>query len=445
MHEEPDKDSSYESQVIYGQQVFIISEEDDGWALVESPENYKGYLLKEGLVFDDPSYRASPDLCKVASIGGIVYPIADTEKPKICKLPYGALVEVIDPFEGNSERWLQVRLLDGTIGWMQRGDLEKPHIKSLEEILSLATQFLELPYVWGGSSSEGYDCSGFMQTLFRQAGYIFPRNSRPQAEASHCEKIDRSEIKPGDLIFFGRSRVFHVGLHIGEENFIHSGTKDHRPKININNLATTDYPFKQACRLKEITFESSISPITEEIRSKMQSSWNEGNPVPLEDLRYVTLNHWGFDYTVHQGELIVHKQVAEELVTIFAELFECKYPIEKMRLVDVYNAEDTLSCEDNNSSAFCSRRAVGKDEWSDHSYGLAIDINPLLNPYQRGDLIIPINGKKFLDRTADYRGLITEGDPCYKAFTKRGWLWGGHWENDRGYVDFQHFYKPFSL
>lgn len=175
----------------------------------------------------------------------------------------------------------------------------------------------------------------------------------------------------------------------------------------------------------------------------MTHSWKEDNPVPLSDLRYITVSHFGFDAKTHIGELIVHKRVAVELVDIFQELFAAKFPIEKMVLIDAYQANDHLSMEDNNSSAFCSRAVTGvSNEWSLHSYGVAIDINPKLNPFVEGDLVLPESGAEYLQREKAIPGLINKDNICYKVFAKHGWHWGGDgWDNRPGRKDYQHFEK----
>lgn len=183
---------------------------------------------------------------------------------------------------------------------------------------------------------------------------------------------------------------------------------------------------------------ATISPITSTIFEKMPYSWRDNNPVALENLRYLTLTHWGFDGHVYEGEMVVHAQVADEVVAIFEELFIARYPIEKMHLVDAYVADDERSCSDNNSSAFCSRPIIRSDRWSVHSFGLAIDINPLLNPFKGRGTIAPASGAPFLNRKLECKGLIDENDAAYKAFTKRGWTWGGHWQS---VIDYQHFEK----
>ena len=312
--------------------------------------------------------------------------------------------------------------------------------KSMHNIIPLSFQFLDLPYVWGGTSSEGFDCSGYIQTLIKQMGVILPRDSLPQSVSEKLIVLDYPE-NPGDLVFFGKNRVSHVGLYLANGAFIHSGVRNNIPKISVITIEDSGYDLLAARRIPDVKFSATVSEINDEIKSRMTHSWKDNNPVPLDDLRYVQLTHWGFDQCIHDGELIVHKDVSEEVVDIFDELFSKRYPIEKMVLVDVYEANDDLSCEDNNSSAFCSRTAVGKSVWSYHSLGLAIDINPLLNPYHKGDVISPINGKLFLDRSLDCIGIINHNDPCYKAFVSRGWKWAGDWMEERGYVDYQHFYK----
>ncbi len=168
-------------------------------------------------------------------------------------------------------------------------------------------------------------------------------------------------------------------------------------------------------------FESAISAITEEILEQMPYSWKENNPVPIEDLRYVSVSYWGFDGGVHQGCLVVHDKVAEEVVDIFQEIFHEGFPIEKMLLVDMYEGIDERSAQDNNSYAFCSRSITGiENHFSKHSYGLAIDINPLYNPYHRGSVLIPATGAPYLDRDKHVESMIHPDTVCYQAFTKRG-------------------------
>lgn len=171
-------------------------------------------------------------------------------------------------------------------------------------------------------------------------------------------------------------------------------------------------------------------------------SWREEAPVGLEDLSYITVTHWGFDQQEYIGELIVHKEVGEEVLEIFQELYEAKFPIEKMRLIDEYKADDHLSMEDNNTSAFCFRVIEGSQKISNHGYGVAIDINPIQNPYIKNNRIVPLAGKEYVNREDIRKGMIIKGDPCYRAFTSRGWTWGGEWKIVK---DYQHFEKVIDL
>jgi hypothetical protein len=171
-----------------------------------------------------------------------------------------------------------------------------------------------------------------------------------------------------------------------------------------------------------------------------QYSWNDQCPVSLDALSYLKITHWGFDGKPHQGELIVNRKVAPEVIDVFKELFDRKFPVNKMRLIEEYQGSDDASMADNNSSAFNCRLAKGsKTKYSTHSHGLAIDINPLVNPYVKNNRVSPKGGADFLDRTAKAKGMIVKGGPCYNAFTKRGWQWGGDWKSLK---DYQHFEKP---
>jgi len=133
--------------------------------------------------------------------------------------------------------------------------------------------------------------------------------------------------------------------------------------------------------------------------------------------------------------------VAIEVVEIFREIYKAKFPIAKMKLIDDYGANDDLSMADNNTSAFCVRSAQGYDDkYSKHSYGVAIDINPVQNPYVKGEIILPKSGESYLDRQKVRKGMIVEDHVVYRAFIKRGWIWGGKWQ---GLQDYQHFEKDF--
>lgn len=161
--------------------------------------------------------------------------------------------------------------------------------------------------------------------------------------------------------------------------------------------------------------------------------------IEYTDLRYLKMKYFDFDGKEHKdGEMIVHKDVAKEVLEIFYELYENKYPIHKMRLVEEYNADDELSMEDNNTSAFNYRLVENSIRLSWHCFGLAIDINPLYNPYITGDELYPKNAGEYVDRDKDFPGKIDFDDLAYKVFTKYGWKWGGTFYGEK---DYQHFYK----
>lgn len=183
-------------------------------------------------------------------------------------------------------------------------------------------------------------------------------------------------------------------------------------------------------------FDSSVSTIGAELAGRMATSWRPGCPVPLSDLRYLRLDHWGFDGREHQGELVVHADHANDVVAVFEELFRARFPIRRMRLVDDYGGDDDASMAANNSSAFNCRRAQGSSSWSEHAFGRAIDLNPVENPYVRGTTVLPPAGEPFVDRTRDEPGMVHPGGPVTRAFAAVGWEWGGDW---RTLKDWQHF------
>lgn len=188
-----------------------------------------------------------------------------------------------------------------------------------------------------------------------------------------------------------------------------------------------------------------ISEIPDDIFAKMQgTSYKEDCTVPREDLRYVHVRHMGFDGEAKDGELVVNKAIADDVLAIFEELYKADYPIEKVRLVDEYDADDEASMSDNNSSAFNFRFISHTTRISRHGLGMAVDINTRYNPYVKtvdGKLSIePANGADYVDRSKDFPHKIDHEDLCYKLFKEHGFTWGGDWTHSK---DYQHFERDY--
>lgn len=183
----------------------------------------------------------------------------------------------------------------------------------------------------------------------------------------------------------------------------------------------------------------SINPIPENIQKEMQFyTWQDYCPVAISDLAYLQLSYWGFDQQTHVGDLIVNKQISNEVVAIFKELYLAHFPIAQMTIIENFQGDDNRSMAANNTSAFNCRPIVGSNRLSKHAYGLAIDINPVYNPYINGSVVLPSNAKNYTDRTLNQAGMITHDSVAYKIFKHFGWTWGGDWQNPK---DYQHFEK----
>ncbi len=182
-------------------------------------------------------------------------------------------------------------------------------------------------------------------------------------------------------------------------------------------------------------FHSSVSAIDAATAARMAGSWRPGCPVALTDLRYLTVTYRGFDNADHTGELVVAATVAADVVSIFRELYGSGFQIASLRLVDDFAGSDEASMAANNSSAFNCRSVTGGDGFSEHSYGTAVDLNPVQNPYAAGAVVLPEQGRRYLDRQPG-TGVILAGDATVRIFARYGWSWGGTWSNP---VDYQHF------
>ena len=183
-------------------------------------------------------------------------------------------------------------------------------------------------------------------------------------------------------------------------------------------------------------------------RMKAGNTYKEDCIVPREDLRYLLVLHKDKEGNTHQGEMVVHKLIADDVLEICAELYDAGYPIERMVLPDNYMADDETMMRDNNSSSFNFRFISHTTKVSKHGLGMAVDINTLYNPYHKfvtkedgtqEEIIEPATGKDYLDREKDFDYKIEEGDLCYTLFMEKGFEWGGDWTDRK---DFQHFELP---
>lgn len=188
-------------------------------------------------------------------------------------------------------------------------------------------------------------------------------------------------------------------------------------------------------------FEFNAFPVEGEIFARINGvSYRENTHITPKELVYIKLMHYGTDGKEHTGELIVNRLIEPKIRDIFSVLHSNKYVIEKMRLVDCYGADDVLSMADNNSSAFNYRVIADTDILSRHALGLAVDINPLYNPYITyiggKEKCSPIEGLPYCDRTKDFTMKIDHDNLCYRLFTAHGFTWGGDWTDSK---DYQHF------
>ena len=209
-------------------------------------------------------------------------------------------------------------------------------------------------------------------------------------------------------------------------------------EVETETETETETDMEEAFYIRELDQE-----LMDRIRGR---SYKDDCTVPVEDLRYLHVLHRDLEGNVHEGEMICNKRIAVDLLEILRELYENDYPIEKIRLVDEYDAVDEASMADNNSSCFNFRFVSYSNHISKHGYGLAVDINPLYNPYTKmvnGERSVePANGVPYLDREKEFPYKITRDDLCCRLFLEHGFNWGGDWENSK---DYQHFEMPASV
>ena len=245
MYSKPDRQADVVSQAIYGAQVRIL-EEQEGWAKVETPDQYTGWMplanlrvLRDG----ETGYAAAGRIGHVESLFANLYREPDvTRHEPVLTVPFETRLEVTAEPKDDGGRWIRVGLADGQLAWVARGDVSfDPPRLAAADLPAFSKRFLGLPYLWGGTSTFGYDCSGFAQMLYRRLGVLLPRDAQPQADWSGLVPIDRKDLRPGDLLYFGSSdrHITHTGMYLGASEFISATTHEH-PVVRIDGL---DDPF----------------------------------------------------------------------------------------------------------------------------------------------------------------------------------------------------------
>jgi len=238
LYSQPTREADVVSQAIFGTNLMIL-EENDAWARVRTPDEYSGWVSLASLRRAAQPYAASGRVAEVRSLFANLHREPDVTKHEpLLIVPFETRLEVVAEPDTDERRWIEVRLPDDRRVWVQRGDLGFDRTPlDIKQTIKLARRFLGLPYLWGGTSSFGFDCSGFVQMLYRQRGIRIPRDAGPQSRWDGFQPVPRNKLKPGDLIFFGNSldKVTHTGMYIGRGQFIHA-TTHLVPVVQISRL-----------------------------------------------------------------------------------------------------------------------------------------------------------------------------------------------------------------
>jgi len=249
MYSGPSDQTDVVSQAIYGSNVTLLTARGE-WCKIQTADRYKGWVPSRHLrlVQVGTGYATSGTVVQVESLFANIYREPDVTRHKpVITIPFESRLEVIPDdasdaknksWKGGHEGWLRVRLPDKRSAWIQSSDvISDPKPRSIPESIELAKRFVGIPYLWGGTSSFGFDCSGFTQMLVRARGITMPRDADKQAAWSGVLAVERKDLQPGDLLFFGASprKIDHTGMYIGDGQFIQDTTNGH-PVVQISRL-----------------------------------------------------------------------------------------------------------------------------------------------------------------------------------------------------------------
>jgi cell wall-associated NlpC family hydrolase len=255
MYSGPTDQTDVVSQAVYGSNVTLLTARGE-WSRIQTADHYKGWVPSRHLrlIQNGSGYATSGTIVQIESLFANLYREPDVTRHKpVLTIPFEVRLEVIMEEDASTEKgsdskkvagkgthegWLQVRLPDKRSAWIQASDVvPNPQPRSIPESIELAKRFLGLPYLWGGTTSFGFDCSGFTQMLVRARGFNMPRDADKQAAWNGVVAVDRNDLQAGDLLFFGSSArsIDHTGMYIGDGQFIQDTTEGH-PVVQISRL-----------------------------------------------------------------------------------------------------------------------------------------------------------------------------------------------------------------
>lgn len=238
MYHSASADSDVVSQVLYGSGVLSL-ETKDAWIRIRTGDDYTGWVAAQDVRALQDDYAPVGKAVRVVQLSANIYREPDvTKHAPVLNLPWESRLEVISTKVDKAGRWIEVKLVNGQTAYVEQGNVSaNVPVLTIDQTIELARRFLGITYTWGGVSTYGYDCSGFTQMLVRQRGILMPRDADVQAGWSGVIPVERKDLQPGDLLFFGGStaKITHTGMYIGNGKFIHDTTNTH-PGVQISML-----------------------------------------------------------------------------------------------------------------------------------------------------------------------------------------------------------------
>lgn len=259
MRERPEVQSPVVSQALFAEQIMEV-DRSNGWVYVRTlVDDYPGWLPATAVCTRHTPFAAGTAVAFVNRLAAHLYQVPDTIYGPTLTLPYESRLEVLNPAPEKTGRWIQVITPDTQALFVQIGDVRfHPLPMSQEDMLTLSHFFLNLPYTWGGRSSFGYDCSGYVQMLYRQIGVALPRDAKDQILSPDLASVPLEDARACDLVFFGHNeaQIRHVGLCIGDDRFVHATVAENMPYIRVSRLSDREWigqgklPYRALRRLR---------------------------------------------------------------------------------------------------------------------------------------------------------------------------------------------------